>query len=434
VVEDVLSLIENIQFKLYSYFNNRPENWLEEVEKIVFDKATDSNRDANYAFDFIKKYHTTKYQDPLILGGILTPWDLVVSNLEGLFKGKDLNKVNEILLASIPIPMLNGLATIDKKNKCAILFQDGLRFWPTNVSHFLFELLFVEENKRFLKIKNENLYDHVLSNKVNSHNLLSLLYLDVVHEGLRRVHDSSYLKNRDRKLIIEQGFKAFVCSHELAHYLYGHCDQLVKETNIMFRNSSYLSNILSKSNLKYTDLDEEHVINFMHKQLLENLADMKALHICLRIAGKYNKLNHNEGLLFLLGSLSFFWYLESSERMVKAVDTKGESLGSISYRSNNDFDIENLLNRSSHPAPLSRFKGALGYLAVDEVFKSEFGADDLESLLMAQESIDLLFSYVWECYMPDIRTEILKNNLPVHKKWSIGLNDFVGLGLDKSLI
>ncbi|MEO1033892.1 MAG: hypothetical protein AAFX55_21095, partial [Bacteroidota bacterium] len=159
---------------------------------------------------------------------------------------------------------------------------------------------------------------------------------------------------------------------------------------------------------------------------IENVADGDALIAVIKNA----KTLADKSVPFILGALSFFWYVELVERTLRVINSNGEDFSIVNVVE--EFELHNLLYRRSHPCPLSRFIGAMKY-----VMRGDIGGidgieeDEYKNLISLWGYSCKLFEGIWKDNIPVLRQACKKYSLTVHAKWSFKVpNENCMLGID----
>lgn len=425
---DIVVQVEFWQSELYQKFGREIETFedviMENVAKHINDQTLNTETKQSL-IQFYRLWKTTKYQDPIILGAILGNWHHIKETVISVWPEKNLQSLNNILFATIPLPILNGLISKDRAGRHALIFQDGLRFFPTVIG-FAFSSLFVQENSNALLITDYGQIDSVVENEPErSSKLIGYFVKEIITEGSIQLDDDSLnsLSSSRRKFInyFAIGFNSFVCAHEVSHCINNHCDQSPNDKGSKFltRDIKALSS-LDKRHYEQTgnflDVTDKQIMYFMHYQLLENLADAEALITILKMASDTPEYRAP----FFLGALSFFWCIELNERIQHAIKTNGDDL-SVGKKVE-DYDMYNLLFRRTHPAPLSRFEKALHYVWSGKMdIDAHITKDMMNDLIFFYHYLSTAYECIWKDNAPTLQYLIRTRSLTMGNKWLMHL-------------
>jgi hypothetical protein len=197
---------------------------------------------------------------------------------------------------------------------------------------------------------------------------------------------------------------------------------------IMMRHPDMIESTLDGAT-KYSigeEIAHQQLVNYSRTQMLEHIADSDALQICTFMA-MYGELTFEESLKFLLGAWLFFWYLELSERVMRTIKHGATWFDDPLYST--DLEVQNLLLRTSHPAPLSRAATAAALCAQNVSNNDVNWKVGVHTPLFVLSTI---FERAWENGKGSVLKTVQNNDLAVHPKWGIEIPvDGYALGIDQ---
>lgn len=370
--------------------------------------------------EYLKKFWTTtKYQDFIVLGAISGHFPQIKLDLDHKYNIKK----DYPVICTVPIPILNGLTLKDEKGRSGIILQEGLRFHPATLGQYFCDLIgydfatYFDPFELSSSLKEENVKINIESAK-----LLSYFFHDAVSDGI--IHKQNNEVNIIKLRCIhefEMGFKDFVLAHEYSHVVNDHYDEvkldfLGKKTE---KNHTEVVEVCNKTKIKYPDLEitDEIIKNYSHLQAIENKADVDGIYICLlALIEHIKKGDVYKGFFYLCGCLSFFWYLELTERTQRTLKQGSKWLADPIYKE--DLDIQNLLFRSSHPAPLSRYQHAYDQL----IYQFGEGNERLEPWLKCcWDVVSLIFDSAWNGNKDLLILLSERAEMKIHHKWEIDI-------------
>jgi hypothetical protein len=190
--QSILTMVERIQRNLYLLKGENPELVLKQFDS----KYCRQNYFQYYIENFPPKYHadfddqfsqliqfrTTAYQDPVILRQLTQDFPSV-KKVAGILFPESI-KVSAPLLATVPVPILNGITLRDQFGCYGILLREGMRFWPTELAKIMLRFVAPEG-----KIDQSSFNEGILRDRVDDNfeaavDLMTLLLFDVTREGL----------------------------------------------------------------------------------------------------------------------------------------------------------------------------------------------------------------------------------------------------------
>ncbi|MEO1260021.1 MAG: hypothetical protein AAFZ15_14605, partial [Bacteroidota bacterium] len=247
--DNVHQYIESWQKSLFQQFGHNPDG-IEKRSidnlKAILEKSELNGVDKKQLYKTLRSWMTTKYQDPIVIWGIANKWEEIRQLFIETWPEKKPQELENVLLATTPLPILNGLATKDASERHAVIFQEGLRFWPQLLGYYMSKFL-LEEKGQYLIMANYADIDKVIQADPNLvSEILGTFVQYITKEGMLQLDMNKFYKMsqgmQDFAFHFQTGFQFFICSHEMSHCFNLHCDQLFKDSKVgyVYRNNSEL--------------------------------------------------------------------------------------------------------------------------------------------------------------------------------------------------
>lgn len=392
---------------------NRVHEWIRTSPEVT-DPQYREHMDEIYA-----KFRTTAYQDPVILGAIAGSIDPITEAARALFP-KPAGELEPPLIATVPISMLNGFAMQDDAGRSGIVLQEGLRFTPFLMASEIGRHLFVEHAQGVgVDIGPESLLARLGADTTWSDTLIGVFVLDASEPHIfgpseERRAEIEASPARHGYLAIEAGFQTFVLAHEYAHCLNRHIDQLLSGAKgpCLMRDPDLIKATIGLAQQKYPQHpppSDEQLLAFAMVHALEFEADTVAMKLLIEMVK--NKIA-DEGTrhMWIMGALAFFWYAEIGERVHRTFHLLDSWFEDELYTK--DLQVQSLLLRPTHPAPLERARILLSMvfhdLEEEWLHRAVFGS---------WMWLDALFQTAWNTTRPVVVATVIKKSLCIDRKW-----------------
>lgn len=366
------------------------------------------------------KFRTTAYQDPVILCGIAHHIDEIHAAAQVLYPHAASN-LHRPLLATVPISMLNGFSLRDAAGEHGVVLQDGLRCAPLQVASEIGRHLFVPHPKGVcVDIDPQNLISRLGLDTQWADSFLGYSLKDVSEPHMFVPSDQrrDEIRAGDARHAYEAigaGFRTFVLAHEYAHCLLGHLNQIQPTFDgpRMMRVEKFIEETITLAHLKYPQYDQasdEQLTAFALTHALEFEADEVGLKLLINVL-RNSGADRGTRNMWLMGALAFFWYVEILERVHRTFEMGDSWFGNDLYE--NDFHVQGLLLRPTHPAPLERADVLVQTMLFEEV--EEWVKQDV---LASWRWLTALHEKAWKIAGPVVAAAIVSQKLTVDPKWA----------------
>lgn len=370
-------------------------------------------------------YRTTAYQNPIIVSRFINIVSDFMKILSNDSSHDDSISQKEPLVATIPLGVLNGWVFETSEKHPVIVLQEGMRFTPLVFSVFIFDSI-VEESPSEMRV---HLTTDILKNRMSRIKksalpLNTFLYQNTINDSM--VGPAPEVIDRVSKssdeilplMLIQDGFESFVIAHELAHINMDHfsLDDGSDITHKFWqRHEDEIQEVVNKGKEKYPDLpaiDENDIFQYSVLQMAEHQADVMAMRY-LAQKGAMLDMPPSHAMLFMIGAMSFFWYTELSERMIRLTEFRKDLSNEALYCL--DQDVQNLYLRQGHPAPLSRLK------FIQDFYSENDGFGFLSDVI---DSLQIVFEVAWHVDNENLLNLVRTNINSVSKKWTWEHSEF----------
>ncbi|MEW6640819.1 MAG: hypothetical protein AB1586_09970 [Pseudomonadota bacterium] len=379
------------------------------------------------------QFRTTKYQDPVILGGIASQFDDVKKAAARLkprsathisdrtIKAELTYRLTNPVLGTIPVSILNGFAIKDENDNHGIILQDGLRFLPFLLTTTLGRALFLQTSNGVATNFDRGRIDKAIFRKVEKEIVDLFLLYSVISSGELRPSEIVYneiYSNKDLtvlSLCIEAGFKFFVLAHEYAHCISNHFDQLEKKPNagLLTRDPDEIKRVYHTYMEKYGHIerpDDEQTLAFCHHHAIEFDADRTAIRILIEHVKTFDPTFQGLGIHTIFGALLFLMHLEMLENVQRTVEFGDKWFGDPLFDA--DHLVYSLLHRPTHPSPRER--------QIEAIFELRRALPDLktfERVMGAFDWMHRLFSDAWQQNRNSLAETVRKEGLTLGQRW-----------------
>lgn len=372
--EDIKVFVENLQAKAYQNLGVDPARVVSQIAENCKEMEDSSRWPEQYRHlykDIDPEYKTTIYQNPIIVGPFITALKLVERQV--LRYQEEACAIKRPLVATMPIGFLNGLATKDKSGQHAIIIQEGMRFWPRSLAGLFYEILSHDASQNgFAHLSREHVEVAINKNPEILEKAIRLFITDatephIVPDG--RSNDNPFSLEPSRLMFENSftlGFNSFVMAHEYSHCINSHCTaghsvraQVGRESTdhpIPMRNDVRMSSTLDQVSKMFPgyEIPFDQLTHYRIDQAVELVADTQALEIVLSYSIQHLS---DQTPAFVLGALSFYYYLEMNERVHRTIEQGTGWMKNPIY--NEKIECQNILFRKAHPCPKSRVEHAL---------------------------------------------------------------------------
>ncbi len=238
-------------------------------------------------------YSVTTCQDPIILLSLTKGWKEIHTAANELWPSL-CPPIEKVLLATLPLSILNGFAFRDNSLTFGIVLWDGLRFVPTHIARAIVQILVSAFDDRVeIDLSRDNWRERVALNPSPIDSLFGVYVMHHTHEGIPYPEDynkipSGNLQLKNLELRIAAGFHYFVLAHELSHCIFDHPGQKRNEIPLQTRSKSYmdqLSNKVHESQYR-SHVTSEMMFNVCAWQFHETISDASAIAILIRLMQK----------------------------------------------------------------------------------------------------------------------------------------------------
>lgn len=415
-------LISDSKYKKLTSIYDQLETQEEEYKRNM-DLPDEDNPELIRKIDeYHEKYRTTRLQDPVIVARFYT----IANELQNFLKlvtpeFKDLNR--DPIIASLPLGMINGWSLATQSDCPCLMLSEGMRFSPLVISDFIFysltetigDGLKLHGGPKGVKEREAQVFSKSLP--LFSYLLLDASRSEIIGPQKEVINDFSNFENLSyTRFLVLAGFEYFVIAHELAHFAHWHFGLLNESDRNKVRgpligpSEIRINTTINTMKSKYpgiSNITGDDLIRYGLVQFAEYQADITA--ILLIFYHLKNRANEDpaEQYYFLLGVFSFFWYAEFCERVHRLIRVgRDMSRDSLFLE---DLEVQNLCLRSSHPAPLSRFKEIKKYITFT---KSNPFVEN------ALDTIESLFETAWTMNVSAIEKKVKEDGLKIcEKKW-----------------
>lgn len=373
---------------------------------------------------------TTRYQDPIIIGKFLSALELVESRLNG---AGGVPIIEWPLIASLPLGFINGLVCRDQSGRSGILIQEGMRFWPGTLARLCSGFFVDGERVRSPFDMEANYINRIYEkNPELSTHFLGVFYRDATMPNLMRLGQNPIIPNisqQEAKFenLFSQGFICFVVAHEYSHCINDHLNISLSNRNqfneysgrftVPKRSRVEIEGALDRVGKLYPGIQvsDEQLTFFSNLQMLEHFADAQAFDFCLQYASE--ELG-DDAWMFVMGVMSFFCYLEVTERTHRVSNQGIGWVNNPIY--NGEYLCLDLLFRGEHPCNASRIKYMTDRLKLDA----------LRETAQIWECLSRIFMVPWISNI-DVLSEFYNiGELDIDEKWKIEVDcDKIFLGL-----
>jgi hypothetical protein len=369
------------------------------------------------------QFRTTAYQDPVILGGIAHSIEQIAQAARMLFPDRAAALVPPVI-ATVPIALLNGFAMQDRAGHSGIVLQEGLRFAPLHMASEIGRHLFVEHPECIgVDFDPKSLVARLAASTDWADKLIGIFVRDASEPHMlapteERLVEIQTSDARHAYAAIDAGFKTFVLAHEYAHCLNRHIDQLLMGTNgpRLMRDMELMKEAIELARQKYPQhpaASDEQRRAFAMLHALEFDADRVALELLIQ-ALRNKVADEGTRLMWIVGALALFWYVELTERVHRTF-----RLGDVWFDDElytKDFHVQSLLLRPTHPAPIER---AISLLTM---VSHEYREGWIQSAVFGGwRWLDALFETAWATTRPLVAAAVDKQGLRIDRKWVDGI-------------
>lgn len=387
---DILAEVERIQLEAYRSIGVSETEIVqflaEQMSKVKLSQYSNSSHTSSTGcagsaagFQNLSRssFQSTRYEHPGFIGIIEDRWLRFESAREDMPPDirdfwTDGKTAPHPILASAPTGNLNALACIDSRGGSAIIFESTLIELAFEISTIISLVICSYKGGIFtVNLKPEMVYDRVGRLSWISKEL-ALLMFGFASRGHSLASKSLVEKLLDDPNIVSvqqdifTGFLTFIIGHEHAHLRLNHHQLLGiggwaadAEPNYTVLVPHALYSRATEQYLRsYQDIlpppVEAEIFKHAKEQGCEIHADALGFRDMMFTAASYAKeCGISDTINFhIVGAFAFFWAMEYFERAVRLLNTGTDGRENPLFT--RDYDLQSVLLRKSHPAPLSR--------------------------------------------------------------------------------